>query len=155
MGNNSMKTRYLFVVTLALTATLAGCSDGKTPADLHKQEKKPEQKQEKKPEVVKSKSQSGKKSMQISSADAEKFALLKKPTNPRDKVVRIISEQLEMNVRQIKPESSFVEDLGMDDLGQAKLLMKIEKEFKISISEDDSESLTTVRKLLDFVENQL
>ena len=56
---------------------------------------------------------------------------------------------------QIKPEASFVEDLGADSLDIVELIMGIEEEFDIEIPDEDAEKLTTVGEAMEYVKTKL
>jgi acyl carrier protein len=62
------------------------------------------------------------------------------------KVNEIIAQQLDVNIDEIKPESSFIEDLGADSLDTAELVMAFEEAFDIEIPDDDAEK---IQKVLD------
>jgi acyl carrier protein len=69
-----------------------------------------------------------------------------------DKIKKIICEQLEVNEKDVVPEASFVDDLGADSLDQVELIMAMEEEFDISISDEEAEKIVTVRDAIDYVE---
>ena len=69
-----------------------------------------------------------------------------------DKVKEIVVEQLGVSEDQVKPEASFVEDLGADSLDQVELVMALEEEFDIEISDEDAEKIQTVQNAIDYVE---
>jgi len=73
----------------------------------------------------------------------------------RDRIIRIIKEQLNVKESEIKPESSFVDDLGADSLDTVELLMAIEEEFGIEIPDDDADKAKTVGDLIDYINNIL
>jgi acyl carrier protein len=52
----------------------------------------------------------------------------------------------------VKPESSFVDDLGADSLDTVELVMALEEEFDTTIPDDDAESITTVQQAIDYIE---
>ena len=60
-----------------------------------------------------------------------------------DKVKNIIVEQLGVDEKEVKPEAHFVDDLGADSLDVVELVMALEEEFKLEISDEDAEKLTT------------
>ncbi len=68
-----------------------------------------------------------------------------------DKIKKIICEQLEVNEEDVVPEASFVDDLGADSLDQVELIMAMEEEFGISISDEDAEKLLTVKDAIDYI----
>jgi acyl carrier protein len=69
-----------------------------------------------------------------------------------EKIKKIICEQLEVNEKDVVPEASFVDDLGADSLDQVELIMAMEEEFDISISDEEAEKIVTVRDAIDYVE---
>ena len=71
------------------------------------------------------------------------------------KLKDIVVDRLNVEESQIKPEASFVEDLGADSLDIVELIMGIEEEFDIEIPDEDAEKLTTVGEALNYVKNKL
>ncbi len=71
------------------------------------------------------------------------------------KVEEIISEQLGVDESQITPEAKFVDDLGADSLDTVELVMALEEEFDLEISDEEAEKLTTVQKVIDYIEDRL
>jgi len=69
-----------------------------------------------------------------------------------EKIKNIICEQLEVNEKDVVPEASFVDDLGADSLDQVELIMAMEEEFDISISDEEAEKIVTVRDAIEYVE---
>jgi len=69
-----------------------------------------------------------------------------------EKIKKIICEQLEVNEKDVVPGASFVDDLGADSLDQVELIMAMEEEFDISISDEEAEKITTVRDAIEYVE---
>jgi acyl carrier protein len=72
-----------------------------------------------------------------------------------DKVKKIIAEKLSVDLEEIVPEASFVDDLGADSLDLVELIMSMEEEFDIEISDDDAEKLVTVQDVWDYVAKNL
>jgi acyl carrier protein len=68
-----------------------------------------------------------------------------------DKVKKIIAEKLSVDLSEVVPEASFVEDLGADSLDLVELIMSMEEEFEIDISDEDAEKLVTVQDAIDFI----
>ena len=70
-----------------------------------------------------------------------------------ERVKKIIVEQLGVKEEDVKPEASFVEDLGADSLDTVELVMALEEEFDIEIPDEESEKITTVQSAIDYVQN--
>jgi acyl carrier protein len=64
---------------------------------------------------------------------------------------RIISEQLGVDENQVVPSASFEEDLNADSLDLVELIMSLEEEFGIEISEEDAEKIRTVGDANEYV----
>ena len=71
------------------------------------------------------------------------------------KLKEIVMDRLNAEEEQIKPEASFVEDLGADSLDIVELIMGIEEEFDIEIPDEDAEKLTNVEEAMNYVKNKL
>ncbi len=67
----------------------------------------------------------------------------------------IVMDRLDVEEDQIKPEASFVEDLGADSLDIVELIMGIEEEFDIEIPDEDAEKLTNVGEAMDYIKGKL
>ncbi|ACZ19328.1 acyl carrier protein [Thermanaerovibrio acidaminovorans] len=67
----------------------------------------------------------------------------------------IVVDRLNVEEDQIKPEASFVEDLGADSLDIVELIMGIEEEFDIEIPDEDAEKLATVGDAINYVKAKL
>jgi len=67
------------------------------------------------------------------------------------KVKSIIANRLAVTEDQITPEAKFMEDLGADSLDTVELVMEFEEEFGISVPDEDSEKLTTVGKVFEYI----
>jgi len=71
-----------------------------------------------------------------------------------DKVKKIIAEKLSVDMEEVIPEASFVDDLGADSLDLVELIMTMEEEFDIDISDEEAEKLETVKNAIDFIHAQ-
>ena len=69
-----------------------------------------------------------------------------------DKVKKIIAEKLSVDLEEIVPEASFVDDLGADSLDTVELVMAFEEEFGAEIPDEDAEKIKTVQNAIDYVE---
>ena len=68
------------------------------------------------------------------------------------KVKSIIADQLGVGEDEIKPESSFIEDLGADSLDIVELVMAFEEEFGVEIPDDAAEKINTVGDANKYIE---
>ena len=68
-----------------------------------------------------------------------------------DKIKTIIIDKLGVDESKITMDSNFINDLGADSLDQIELIMQLEEEFDIEISDEEAETLTTVKKPLSRV----
>ncbi len=68
-----------------------------------------------------------------------------------ERVKKIVAEQLGVKEEDVKPESSFVEDLGADSLDTVELVMALEEEFETEIPDEEAEKITTVQAAIDYV----
>ena len=68
-----------------------------------------------------------------------------------ERVKKIIVDQLGADAAAVKPEASFIEDLGADSLDTVELVMALEEEFDIEIPGEEAEKITTVQSAIDYV----
>jgi acyl carrier protein len=71
-----------------------------------------------------------------------------------DRVKKIIAEKLSVDLKEVVPEASFVDDLGADSLDLVELIMSMEEEFDTDISDEDAEKITTVQDAINYVKAQ-
>ena len=75
--------------------------------------------------------------------------------NIEEKVTSIIVDQLGVEKDKVKPESSFVDDLGADSMDIVELVMAFEDNFSIQIPDQEEGNIRTVQDAIDFIkENQ-
>jgi len=67
------------------------------------------------------------------------------------KVKAMVASQLGKSEDEITLESSFIEDLGADSLDLVELIMSMEDEFGLEISDEDAESIITVQDAINFI----
>ncbi|CUX96063.1 Acyl carrier protein [Candidatus Mikella endobia] len=70
-----------------------------------------------------------------------------------DHVKEIIAEQLEVKKEKVVNSASFVDDLGADSLDTIELIMALEEEFDIEITDEEAEKITTVQEAIDFIQS--
>ena len=68
-----------------------------------------------------------------------------------EKVKKIIMDQLGVSADEVKPEASFVEDLGADSLDLTELIMAMEEEFSIEIGDEEAQKLLKVKDAVAYV----
>lgn len=71
----------------------------------------------------------------------------------RERVKKIIVEQLGVDENDVNPEASFVDDLGADSLDTVELVMALEEELDVEIPDEEAAKLTTVESVYTYVEN--
>lgn len=71
-----------------------------------------------------------------------------------EKVKAIIVDQLGVAAEEVKPESSFVEDLGADSLDLTELIMAMEEEFGIEIDDEEAQKLIKVKDATDYISSK-
>lgn len=72
-------------------------------------------------------------------------------TDIEQKVKEIIIEQLGVSEEEVKPEASFVDDLGADSLDLVELVMALEEEFGQEIPDEDAEKIATVQDAINYI----
>ena len=68
-----------------------------------------------------------------------------------EKVKEIVMDKLNVTAEQVAQDASFVDDLGADSLDQAELVLALEDEFDLQISDKDSESIATVGQAIQYI----
>jgi len=68
-----------------------------------------------------------------------------------DKVKKKKDEKLSVDLSEVVPEASFVDDLGADSLDLVELIMTMEEEFDIDISDEDAEKMESVKDVMDYI----
>lgn len=76
-------------------------------------------------------------------------------SNTRERVIKMVAEQLGVKEEDVRPDSSFIDDLGADSLDTVELIMALEEEFDTEIPDEDAEKLATVQDAIDYIENNL
>ena len=70
----------------------------------------------------------------------------------QNRVKAIIVDKLGVDESEVKPEATFTNDLGADSLDTVELIMELEKEFNITIPDDQAEKIATVGDAIAYVE---
>ncbi|MCM1090954.1 MAG: acyl carrier protein [Butyrivibrio sp.] len=72
-----------------------------------------------------------------------------------EKLKKVIAEVLNVDPEEIKPESTFMDDLGADSLDVFQIVMGIEEEFDIEIPAEKAEKITTVEEAVELIKGAL
>jgi acyl carrier protein len=72
-----------------------------------------------------------------------------------ERMKKIVAEQLGVDEEQVTLEASFVEDLNADSLDLVDLIMTLEEQFGMEISDEDAEKIITVQDAVNFVEEHM
>lgn len=72
-----------------------------------------------------------------------------------ERVIKMVAEQLGVKEEDVKPDSSFVDDLGADSLDTVELIMALEEEFDTEIPDEEAEKITTVQQAIDYINKNL
>ena len=67
------------------------------------------------------------------------------------RVINVVADQLSVDASEIRPESSFQDDLGADSLDLVELIMAMEEEFDVKIDDDAAQKIKTVQNAVDFI----
>ena len=68
-----------------------------------------------------------------------------------DRLKKIIADQLSVNEDDVVPEASFIDDLNADSLDLVELIMSLEEEFGVKISDEDASKILTVQDAMDYL----
>jgi acyl carrier protein len=71
-----------------------------------------------------------------------------------ERVIEIIMEQLDVTKEECVPEASFIDDLGADSLDLVELIMEMEENFGIQISDEDLEKIRTIQNVIDYLKSK-
>ena len=67
----------------------------------------------------------------------------------------LMAQQLDIDAEQVVPSAEVISDLGADSLDMVELILALEEEFEIEISDDDAEKLTSVGQIYDYLDERL
>jgi acyl carrier protein len=75
--------------------------------------------------------------------------------NAEERLRKIIAEQLGVSEEEVVPEASFIDDLNADSLEMVDLIISLEEEFGIQVSDEDAEKIKTVKDAFDYLNDRL
>ncbi|WP_227935779.1 acyl carrier protein [Alkalihalobacillus deserti] len=70
------------------------------------------------------------------------------------RVTKIVVDRLGVEEAEVKPEASFKDDLGADSLDVVELVMELEDEFDLEISDEEAEKISTVADVVDYINSR-
>ncbi|MDD9806209.1 MAG: acyl carrier protein [Gammaproteobacteria bacterium] len=73
----------------------------------------------------------------------------------KDRVRKIVAEQLSIEEDKVTEDASFVDDLNADSLDTLELVMALEEEFECEIPDEEAEKITTVKQAVDYIEKHI
>ncbi|MDA3898115.1 MAG: acyl carrier protein [Desulfobacteraceae bacterium] len=68
-----------------------------------------------------------------------------------EKVKKLIAKKLDVDISDVVPEASLIDDLGADSLAIVELIMTMEEEFDIEVPDEDAEKLATVKAAVAYI----
>lgn len=72
-----------------------------------------------------------------------------------EKVKEIVSQQLDVEIGEVKEEARFIEDLGADSLAIVELVLAFEEQFEIDIPDEDTEKIGTVGDAIKYIQDHV
>lgn len=72
-----------------------------------------------------------------------------------EKIMDLLAKQLRIDVNTLSPETNIIEDLGADSLDIVEMLMAIEENFGITVSDEEAVTLKTLADVADFIEKKI
>ncbi len=72
-----------------------------------------------------------------------------------ERVKKIIVDKLGVDENEVLPEANFIQDLGADSLDTVELIMEFEKEFDVSIPDEQAEKIQTVGQAVEYLDSQV
>ena len=74
--------------------------------------------------------------------------------NTFERVKKVLVEQLDVSEDEVTLSANIIDDLGADSLDVVEIIMGLEEEFDVEIPDEEAEKLTTVQKIVDYVDEQ-
>lgn len=71
-----------------------------------------------------------------------------------EKLKQVIVDKLSVEPEEVTPDANFIDDLGADSLDLVELIMALEEEFDIEVTDEEAEKITTVKAAHDFIKSK-
>ena len=71
-----------------------------------------------------------------------------------DRVRKVLVDKLEVTDEEVTTEASVMDDLGADSLDVVEIVMQLEEEFEVEISDDEAEGLKTVQQIINYIDEK-
>jgi acyl carrier protein len=75
--------------------------------------------------------------------------------NIEDKVKKTIAEKLKVDITEVVPEASLIDDLGADSLALVEMIMTMEEEYDIEVPDEDAEKLVKVIDVINYLKEKI
>lgn len=72
-----------------------------------------------------------------------------------ERVIKVVADQLGVELTEVTPEASFTDDLGADSLDTVELVMAFEEEFDVEIPDEDAEKMNVVKDAINYLKDKL
>ena len=72
----------------------------------------------------------------------------------KDQVIALVANKMDVEAEKITAETHFINDLQSDSLDMAELVIDLEEEFGVTISDEDAQTIETVGQAISFIENK-
>ncbi|MBN1878914.1 acyl carrier protein [bacterium] len=72
-----------------------------------------------------------------------------------ERVIKVVADQLGVELAEVTPEASFTDDLGADSLDTVELVMAFEEEFDVDIPDEDAEKMNVVKDAINYLKGKL
>lgn len=72
-----------------------------------------------------------------------------------DRIKKIIIDHIDIEENKITLDSSFTDDLGADSLDIVEIIMALEEQFEIEITDEEAQNLLTIKDTVEFVNNKI